>query len=90
VRRLSFIALILALAACRGEPVPRDYQNQPPAATHPPQKKADSPTAHGMPPAAPEPQANKGAEGQNPTRQPTSPETPSPKLKDQSPATTTT
>ncbi|MGZ5493347.1 MAG: hypothetical protein ACXW3E_07650 [Thermoanaerobaculia bacterium] len=69
--------------------MPRDYQNQPPAATHSPQKKSDTPTAHGMPPAAPEPQANKGAEGQNPTRQPTSPETPSPKLKDQAPATTT-
>jgi len=64
------MALVLALAACRGEPVPRDYQNQPPA--------------------APEPQPGKGAEGQNITRQPISAETPSPKLKDQAPAKTTT
>jgi hypothetical protein len=68
--------------------VPRDYQNEPPAMTHPPQKQSQTPTANGMPAAAPEP--SKGAEGRNITRQPASPVPPSPKLKDQAPATTTT
>jgi hypothetical protein len=88
VRRIPVIALALALSACRGEPVPRDYQNSPPAATHPPQKKSESPTQRGMPGPAPEP--SKGAEGQNITRKPAEAVPPDPKLKDQPPATTTT
>ena len=55
------LAIITLLAACRGEPVPRDYQNAPPAMTHPPQSKTDTPTAHGMGKAPPEP--SKGVEG---------------------------
>ena len=55
------LAIIAALAGCRGEPVPRDYQNAPPAMTHPPQTKSDTPTAHGGGQAAPEP--SKGVEG---------------------------
>jgi hypothetical protein len=88
VRRLSVIILVIALAGCRGERVPRDYQNQPPAMTHPPQKKSETPTQHGMPGPAPEPST--GAEGKNITRKPTSPIPPTPKMKDQAPATRTT
>jgi hypothetical protein len=50
-----FIALALALGACRGESPPRDYQNAPPAMTHPPQNKGESPAAKGMPAPSPEP-----------------------------------
>jgi hypothetical protein len=56
--------------------------------THPPQTQSQTPTAHGMPGPAPEPA--KGAEGKNITGQPTSPVPPTPKLRDQAPATTTT
>ncbi|HSP34355.1 MAG TPA: hypothetical protein VLU46_08575 [Thermoanaerobaculia bacterium] len=82
------VVLLASLAGCRGEPVPRDYQNEPPAMTHPPLKQSQTPTAHGMPAAAPEPSS--GVEGKNITRQPTSPVPPTPKLKDQRPATQTT
>lgn len=41
--------------------MPRDYQNEPPAATHPPQTKSETPAAHGMGQAAPEPTS--GVEG---------------------------
>lgn len=86
--RYAFItAVLIALAACRGEPVPRDYQNAPPAMTHPPLKPAQTPTAHGM--KGPSPEPNTGVEGKNITRQPTSPVPAQPKLKDQAPATTT-
>jgi hypothetical protein len=71
MRHITCLAAVVLLAACGGEKVPRDYQNNPPAMTHPVTKSSDSPTAHGMPGAAPEP--SKGAEGLNPTRQPTSP-----------------
>ena len=54
-------ALALAVAACRGEKVPRDYQNEPPAMTHPVNSSTQTPTAAGMPGPAPEP--SKGAEG---------------------------
>ena len=88
MRRIICFA-VLALAACRGERIPRDYQNNPPAMTHPVTKSSDTPTAHGMPGAAPEP--NKGAEGQNPQRQPTSATSPTSTLGDQAaPATTDT
>ena len=53
--------LVLALAACRGENPPRDYQNNPPAMTHPPQSKAESPAEKGM--AQPKPEQSTGAEG---------------------------
>jgi hypothetical protein len=87
VRRITLITLVIALASCRGEPVPRDYQNAPPAMTHPPQKKAQTPSQNGMPAAPPEPSS--GAEGQNITRKPVTPVPPAPKIKDQAPATTT-
>ena len=86
--RIAALALAaLAFAGCRGEPVPRDYQNNPPAATHPVTTSSQTPTAHGMPGAAPEP--SKGAEGINVTRQPTSPIPPTSTIPDQAPAGTT-
>lgn len=68
--------------------MPRDYQNAPPAMTHPAQKKSQTPAAAGMPAAAPEP--NTGVEGANITRKPAEALPPAPKVKDQAPATTTT
>ena len=60
--------LAMLLASCRGEPVPRDYQNAPPAMRHPPLKKSQTPSAAGMP--GPAPQPSTGVEGANITRQP--------------------
>jgi hypothetical protein len=88
VRRLLLLTLATLLAACRGEPVPRDYQNAPPAMRHPPLKKSQTPTAAGMPAAAPEPST--GVEGANITRKPAQALPPAPKVKDQAPATTRT
>ena len=41
--------------------MPRDYQNAPPAVTHPPQSKAETPTQNGGGKVAPEPST--GVEG---------------------------
>ena len=87
MRRIVCLAAVAALAACRGEPIPRDYQNNPPAMTHPTTKSSDTPTAHGMPGPAPEP--SKGAEGRNVTREPASPVPPTETLGNQAPVTTT-
>lgn len=87
--RITIAATVLLLfAACHGEKTPRDYQNAPPAMTHPPTSSAQTPTAHGMRGAGPEP--SKGAEGPNITRQPASPSPPTEKLGNQAPATATT
>jgi hypothetical protein len=86
VKRALVMTLVLAAAGCRGEKVPRDYQNAPPAMTHPPTSSSQTPTAHGMPGPAPEP--NSGVEGH--TLKPVNPvPAPPPKLKDQAPPTTT-
>ena len=85
VRRVAIAVLALAVAACRGEKTPRDYQNEPPAMTHPVTSSSDSPTAHGMPGPAPEP--NKGVEGK--TTKPTGPIPPTATLKDRPPVTDT-
>ena len=74
---LSIGVLALALIACRGEKVPRDYQNEPPAMTHPVNSSTQTPTAHGMPGAAAEP--SKGAEGM--TTKPVGPSPTAPKTK---------
>jgi len=79
VRKIALAAATLSLLACRGETPPRDYQNNPPAMTHSPQNKNQTPSQHGMPAAAPEP--NSGVEG---TAAPQNP-----KLKDQAPTDTT-
>lgn len=63
--------LLVALAACRGESVPRDYQNAPPAMTHPPQSKSETPAANSGLQASPEPSS--GAEGTAPASQPVNP-----------------
>ena len=68
---LAASAALLLLVACRGERPPRDYQNNPPAMTHPATTSSQTPTANGMPGAAPEP--SKGAEGRNVGRKPVSP-----------------
>ena len=60
--RVVFVAaLIFALAACRGEPTPRDYQNAPPAMTHPVKSDTQTPTARGVQVESPQPSS--GAEG---------------------------
>jgi len=68
---LAATAALLLLAACRGEAPPRDFQNNPPAMTHPATTSSQTPTAHGMPGPAPEPST--AAEGKNPQRQPIDP-----------------
>src|SRR5260221_13357648 len=77
---LMRIAIALAaaalLAACRGERVPRDYQNTPPAVKHPVTSSQQTPTAHGLPGPAPEPST--GVEGKSLA--------PPKKLKDQAPS----
>ena len=85
MRRVAVAALVVAVAACKGEKPPRDYQNEPPAMTPPVTSSSDTPTAHGMPGPAPEP--NKGVEGKNVTRKPASPIPPTSTLGDQPPVT---
>ena len=80
-------SVLLLLSACRGEKVPRDYQNAPPAMRHPPTSSAQTPTANGMRGAAPEP--SKGAEGANITQQPASGTAQDTKLGNQAPTATT-
>jgi hypothetical protein len=84
MRILVAIAVLIVAGACRREMPPRDYQNNPPAMTHPVTSSAQSPAAHGMPGAAPEPSS--GAEGKNIGRKPISPTQPTMTLKDQAPA----
>jgi len=68
-------ALAVLLVACRGEKTPRDYQNEPPAMTHPVNSSTQTPTANGMPGPAPEPST--GAEGK--TTKPVGPSPAAPK-----------
>ena len=83
---LPSVALTMALAACRGEPTPRDYQNNPPAMTHPVDSSAQSPANQGMP--GPRPEATYGPEGQ--TTKPVTATTATVKLRDQAPVDTAT
>lgn len=82
-----FLALMVLAIGCGREPPPRDYQNNPPAMTHPVTSSSQSPAGQGMKVAAPEP--SKGAEGKNITRKPVSPIPPTLTLKDQPPVTDT-
>ncbi len=84
--RIAFLLLAL-LIACRREMPPRDYQNNPPAMTHPVTSSSQSPAAQGMKGAAPEP--NKGVEGKNIGRKPINPTQPTATLKDTPPVTKT-
>jgi hypothetical protein len=81
--RILLVLSVLA-AACSREAPPRDYQNNPPAMTHPPTSSAQSPSVNGMKGAAPEP--NKGVEGKNTQGKPISPNPPTLTLKDQPPS----
>lgn len=83
----SFVLLLAAVAGCRGEPVPRDYQNSPPAVTHPVTSSSETPDAHGMPGASAEPTS--GAEGKNVARQPTSGLAGTSTIRDQAPSGST-
>jgi hypothetical protein len=83
MRTSILLVVALGLAGCRGEPVPRDYQNEPPAMTHPANNKAQTPTANGMPAAAAEPSS--GAEGGGSPYKPVSPLPATSTLKDQAP-----
>jgi hypothetical protein len=86
---MRIVLLLSAFAfACSREVPPRDYQNNPPAMTHPATSSTQTPAAHGMPGPAPEP--SKGAEGKNITRQPTTATGATTTIKDTAPATTTT
>jgi hypothetical protein len=69
--RALIVAAIVLLTACRGEPVPRDYQNAPPEMTHPPQSATATPSAGATGQAPPQPST--GGEGPNPTNQPVAP-----------------
>ena len=88
MRNLIPIAIaIILLAACRGEKVPRDYQNAPPAMMHPAKSSTQTPAGTGTPGATPEP--SKGAEGSNITGKPTTALPPADTLGNQAPTTTT-
>lgn len=90
VRGLVMLVVIAALAACRGENPPRDYQNAPPAMTHPPQSKAESPAEKGLP--QPLPETSTGGEGKTAVDTPITPPatgTGTTTIKDQPPATKT-
>jgi len=82
VKRLWIAASIFAFVACRGEPTPRDYQNAPPAMTHPVKSETQTPTAHGV--EAESPQPSSGAEGTVVKHDTAT------TMKDQAPATTKT
>ncbi len=61
MRVLIVVAALAALAGCQGEPVPRDYQNHPPAVSNPPQSATAVPAEHGGGQAPPQPST--GVEG---------------------------
>ena len=76
------------LVACSGEPVPRDYQNAPPAVASPADEKKDTPTQHGMGEAAPQPSS--GVEGTSaPYADSTAPDAQPTTMGDTPPTTTT-
>jgi hypothetical protein len=92
---MSIVAVVLGtllvlLTACRGEPVPRDYQNAPPAMTHPAQSKADAPSTGATGQAPPQPTT--GVEGPNPVAAPVTPpaQPTTTTVSDTPPVTTTT
>ncbi len=89
VKRLAILAAVLALAACRGEKVPRDYQNEPPAMTHPATSSTQTPTAEGMNKIPPQPTT--GVEGTAGKYKPATPtDTSATSTTDTPPVTTTT
>ncbi|HUP48290.1 MAG TPA: hypothetical protein VNA04_05820 [Thermoanaerobaculia bacterium] len=72
--KLAALALVLLfLGGCRGEPVPRDYQNHPSTITNPPATRSETPGGHGIGDAPPQPSA--GVEGTTAPYQPVDPAT---------------
>lgn len=88
--RASIVAAILLLTACRGEPVPRDYQNAPPDMTNPPASESATPAGGATGQAPPEPST--GGEGPNPVNAPVTPpaQPTTTTISDTPPVTTTT
>jgi hypothetical protein len=82
MKRLIMPVIIAALAGCRGEPTPRDYQNHPSTISNPPATSSETPGAHGRAEAPPQPST--GVEGK--TQHPIEPAT---TLSDTPPATAT-
>jgi hypothetical protein len=61
---MLIVVALLALAACRGEPVPRDYQNAPPDVGNAAQTKSDTPSQGATGNAPPQPSTgNEGTAG---------------------------
>lgn len=85
--RMVIVVALLFLAACRGEPVPRDYQNHPPDVSKPAQSETATPAAHGLGNTPPQPSS--GNEGPNP-KATTGTDTTATSIPDTPPVTTTT
>jgi hypothetical protein len=82
------VAMLVALAACRGEPVPRDYQNAPPDVTNPPSSQTETPSGAASGQAPPQPST--GVEGTaGPYEQVTPTDTSTTTMADTPPTTTT-
>lgn len=73
MKYIAVAALLAALCGCRGEPTPRDYQNAPPAMTHPPDSKKEAPSAGATGTAPPQPTT--GVEGTAAPYEPAGPPT---------------
>jgi hypothetical protein len=84
--RFWIVAAILALTACRGEPVPRDYQNAPPDMTNPPATQSETPSAAASGQAPPQPST--GVEGTAGPYEPKTPDAPTTTLTDTPPTST--
>lgn len=59
--RIVLAIALLAMAGCRGEPVPRDYQNNPPGMTNPADSAREAPSPESS--TSPPPEPSTGAEG---------------------------
>lgn len=67
MKKAAFVVVAL-LMACRGEDVPRDYQNTPPAVAHPVDDPAQAPAANTNTAV---PETSSGAEGTSGPYEPT-------------------
>ena len=87
--RTVIVVVIFALTACRGEPVPRDYQNAPPDIGNAPQTQSQAPSQGATGDAPPQPSTgNEGTAG--PYEQMTPSETPTTTTLADTPPTSTT
>lgn len=82
------VVILAALAGCRGEPVPRDYQNAPPDMTHPPASQTATPSGAATGQAPPQPST--GVEGTAGPYEPVQPDTNTTTIPDTPPVSTTT